>query len=135
MGTLVVHNVTGGSLCTTTLAASDRSMFCCTANTCVYCLPCTVQDLFGLPNMEALLRAQQPLPLMSQDNPGSRLLFELLTALRLNRCAFMRLRIAKKGDPFYPVFCNMLVEDRSTAGMSYVEFLCHVHRQIQEKMS
>lgn len=102
--------------------------------------PCLVslwlmQDLFGLPNVDALLRAQQPLPLMSRDNPGSRLLYELLTAVRLNRCAFMRLRIAKKGDPFYPVFANMMVEDRSTAGMSYVEFLCHVHRQIQEKMS
>jgi len=94
-----------------------------------------MQDLFGLPNVDALLRAQQPLPLMSRDNPGSRLLFDLLTAVRLNRCAFMRLRIAKKGDPFYPVFANMMVEDRSTAGMSYVEFLCHVHRQIQEKMS
>ena len=26
-----------------------------------------------------------------------------------------------------------LVEDRSPAGMSYVEFLCHVHRLIQNK--
>jgi protein transport protein SEC24 len=47
----------------------------------------------------------------------------------------MRLRVAKKGDPTYNVFVNSLVEDKSTAGMSYVEFLCHVHRQIQEKMS
>lgn len=94
-----------------------------------------VQELFGLPNVDALLRAQQPLPLVMHDNPGSKLLFELLTALRQNRCAFMRLRVAKKGDPFYPLFANMMVEDRSTAGMSYVEFLCHVHRQIQEKMS
>eukprot|EP00879_Flechtneria_rotunda_P003737 GHRR01003975.1.p1 GENE.GHRR01003975.1~~GHRR01003975.1.p1 ORF type:complete len:914 (+),score=321.96 GHRR01003975.1:246-2744(+) len=94
-----------------------------------------VQDVFGMPNMEALLRAPQPLPVIQQDNPASRLLFELLTALRLSRCAFMRLRVAKKGDPYYPLFVNMMVEDRSTAGMSYVEYLCHVHRQIQDKMS
>lgn len=94
-----------------------------------------LQDLFALPNVDTLLRTQQPLPLSLHDNPGSKLLFELLTALRQNRSAFMRLRVAKRGDPFYPMFANMLVEDRSTAGMSYVEFLCHVHRQIQEKMS
>lgn len=94
-----------------------------------------LQELFALPNVDGLLRAQQPLPLVMHDNPGSKLLFTLLTALRQNRCAFMRLRVAKKGDPFYPMFANMMVEDRSTAGMSYVEFLCHVHRQIQEKMS
>jgi protein transport protein SEC24 len=94
-----------------------------------------VQDLFAMPNVDTLLRAQQPLPLVMHDNFGSKLLFELLTALRQNRSAFMRLRVAKKGDPFYPLFANMMVEDRSTAGMSYVEFLCQVHRQIQEKMS
>jgi protein transport protein SEC24 len=94
-----------------------------------------LQDLFALPNMESLLRAPQPLPLTQHSNANSQLLFELLTAVRLNRCAFMRLRIAKKGDPYYPAFVNLLVEDRSTAGMSYVEFLCHVHRQIQDKMN
>eukprot|EP00775_Hariotina_reticulata_P004086 gene4086-4333_t len=94
-----------------------------------------VQDLFALPNMESLLRVPQPLPLSQHTNANSQLLFELLTAVRLNRCAFMRLRIAKKGDPYYPSFVNLLVEDRSTAGMSYVEFLCHVHRQIQDKMN
>jgi protein transport protein SEC24 len=94
-----------------------------------------LQELFGMPSVGVLLQTPQPLPLVMHDNPGSKLLFELLTALRQNRCSFMRLRVAKKGDPYYPLFANMLVEDRSTAGMSYVEFLCHVHRQIQEKMS
>jgi protein transport protein SEC24 len=109
----------------------------------VRCCPCCVlfnpklraQELFGLPNVDTLLRTQQPLPLVLHDNPGSKLLHELLTALRQNRSAYMRLRVAKKGDPFYPLFTTMMVEDRSSAGMSYVEFLCHVHRQIQEKMS
>jgi protein transport protein SEC24 len=32
-------------------------------------------------------------------------------------------------------FFNALVEDRLTSGMSYVEFLCHIHRQIQNKFS
>lgn len=33
------------------------------------------------------------------------------------------------------VFLSHLIEDRSQAGMSYVEFLVYVHRQIQNKMA
>lgn len=101
---------------------------------CCLFVGCCVQDLFAVPNTDALLRTPQPLPVVPHSNPRSQLLFELLTAVRLQRCAFMRLRVAKKGDPYYPLFVNLLAEDKSTAGMSYVEFLCHVHRQIQEKM-
>lgn len=32
-------------------------------------------------------------------------------------------------------FLAMLTEDRSQAAMSYVEFLCHIHRQIQVKIT
>ncbi len=47
----------------------------------------------------------------------------------------MRLRVARKGDPAEVAFFNGLVEDRSTAGPSYVQYLCDVHRLIQERMS
>jgi protein transport protein SEC24 len=47
----------------------------------------------------------------------------------------MRGRITRKGDPLYPAFLHHLVEDRGAGGMSYVEWLCHIHRQIQEKVS
>jgi hypothetical protein len=29
----------------------------------------------------------------------------------------------------------MMVEDRAQTSMSYVEYLCHVHRQIQAKFN
>jgi len=32
-------------------------------------------------------------------------------------------------------FLGSLLEDRSQASMSYVEFLCHIHRQIQSKFN
>lgn len=118
-------------------AVTSRSKYYLESRQLIQRHPATLllQDLFGLPNMSALFQTPQPLPLTPQDTPGSRLLFELLTAVRLNRTSFMRLRVAKKGDQNYSHFLNLLVEDKSTAGMSYVEFLCHVHRQIQEKMS
>ena len=55
--------------------------------------------------------------------------------MRVQRSSFLRLRIARRGDPTEVTFFNMLVEDRSTAGMSYVEYLCQVHRLIQSKMA
>ena len=29
----------------------------------------------------------------------------------------------------------MMVEDRAQTAMNYVEFLCHIHRQIQSKFT
>ncbi len=55
--------------------------------------------------------------------------------VRIHRSSFMRLRLARKGDPAEVAFFNGLVEDKSTAGLSYVEYLCQVHRLIQSKMS
>jgi len=31
-------------------------------------------------------------------------------------------------------FLSKLVDDRAQTSMSYVEFLCHIHRQIQSKI-
>jgi len=42
-------------------------------------------------------------------------------------------QVTKKGDPLEPLFLTLLLEDRSPAGMSYVEYLVHVHREISNK--
>ncbi len=94
-----------------------------------------VSELLGFNSTAELLACQAPLMLVPRDTRASRTLFELLNRLRLERCAYMRARVAKKGDPLEPQFLNMLIEDRSTSGMSYVEFLCHVHRLIQNKFN
>jgi len=47
----------------------------------------------------------------------------------------MRLRVARKGDLAEVGFFNALMEDKSTAGSSYVDYLCHVHRLIQNRMA
>lgn len=93
-----------------------------------------MQDLFGAANTEELARAPGPLTLPRRDGPASRTLAELLTRLRLERCAYMRMRVLRKGDAGEAAFLTALLEDRSPSGMSYVEFLCHIHRQIQNKM-
>ncbi len=50
--------------------------------------------------------------LLPRDSPASRLLQDLLTKVRLQRSSFMRLRVARKGDPAESAFFAMLVEDR-----------------------
>jgi protein transport protein SEC24 len=46
----------------------------------------------------------------------------------------MRLRVVRRPDAAAETtFFAMLIEDRSMAGMSYVEYLCHVHRLIQAR--
>ena len=66
-------------------------------------------------------------------NPTSKALNDFINAIRKQRGAFMRTRILKRGDSLEALFYNRLMEDRSPAGMSYVEYLCHVHRLIQNK--
>ncbi|GFR39599.1 hypothetical protein Agub_g59 [Astrephomene gubernaculifera] len=91
-------------------------------------------DLLGVASHDDLSRVPN-LALLPRDSWPSRLLQDLLTKIRLQRSSFMRLRVARKGDPAESAFFNMLVEDRSTAGMSYVEYLCQIHRLIQNKMA
>ena len=72
-----------------------------------------------------------PLLLPMLDNPLSQTLHAVLDAVRQHRCAYMSIRVLKRGDPAEILFYNCLVEDKNPAGMSYIEFLCAVHRQIQ----
>ena len=44
-------------------------------------------------------------------------------------------RVVAPKDPLEGRFLSMLTEDRAQHYMSYVEFLCHVHRQIQAKFN
>ncbi|KVH93970.1 Gelsolin domain-containing protein [Cynara cardunculus var. scolymus] len=83
----------------------------------------------------------------ASEIPSQRL-HEVVNEIRSQRCNYLRLRLCKKGDPsgqFQNIrvvilsprmmFFSYMVEDKSSNGLSYVEFLVHVHRQIQSKMT
>lgn len=90
-----------------------------------------VQALF---NVETVDDIQSSSTVLVQNNtPISEKVNALVNEIRRQRCSLMRLRVVKRSDPCEAGFFNMLAEDRSAAGMSYVEFLCYVHRQIQNK--
>ena len=90
-----------------------------------------LRETFGVEHVDALQAVHSVLPRL--DTPANQSLNALIDALRRMRSSYMRLRVLRRGDPREGAFYRKLVEDRSPAGQSYVEFLCHVHRLIQNK--
>jgi len=70
------------------------------------------------------------------DTPLSKAVLALLDEIRRQRKSYMHLRLMRRGHPHEAACMAALIEDRSpSAGMSYVEWLCMLHRQIQNKLS
>lgn len=88
-----------------------------------------------MPSLDAL-DPSRPLLLPELDTPLSAAARALLDEARRQRAAYLRLRVVRRGDAAAEqAFYSALVEDRSpAAGMSYVEYLCFLHRQIQNKL-
>ncbi|KAM1328844.1 hypothetical protein EV1_012916 [Malus domestica] len=90
-----------------------------------------LQQLFGIASADEL---PTQFVLQWYDNPLSKKLNDVVNEIRRQRCSYLRLKLCKKGDPSGALFFSYMVEDQSPNGPTYVEFLVHVHRQIQIKM-
>ncbi|XP_011032475.1 PREDICTED: protein transport protein Sec24-like At4g32640 isoform X1 [Populus euphratica] len=96
----------------------------------------TLQKLFGISSVAEIPTQYSQFVLEQYDNPLSKKLNNVVNEIRRQRCSFLRLKLCKKGDPSGMSFFSYLVEDKvPVGGLSYVEFLVHIHRQIQVKMS
>ncbi|MED6107551.1 hypothetical protein PIB30_015082 [Stylosanthes scabra] len=94
--------------------------------------PDTVRRLFGVASIDEIPTL---FVLQQHDNPLSKRLNEVVNEIRRQRCSYLRLKLCRKGDQSGMLFYSYMVEDKSAGGYSYVEFLIHVHRQIQNKMT
>ncbi|KAI3801197.1 hypothetical protein L1987_29301 [Smallanthus sonchifolius] len=94
--------------------------------------PDTVRQLFGISSVDEI---PSQFVLQQHDNPLSKKLTDVINEIRSQRCNYLRLKLCKKGDPSGVLFFSYMAEDKSPTGLSYVEFLVHVHRQIQSKMA
>ncbi|KAL6630501.1 hypothetical protein ACP70R_028574 [Stipagrostis hirtigluma subsp. patula] len=94
--------------------------------------PSVLEQMFGVSSLAAL---PSQLVLEQFDNELSRKVNEVVNEIRRQRCSYLRLRLCKRGEPSGDFFRSFLIEDKTPTGFSYVEFLVHVHRQIQSKMS
>ncbi|GJN13349.1 hypothetical protein PR202_gb00042 [Eleusine coracana subsp. coracana] len=93
--------------------------------------PAILEQLFGVSSAAV----PNQLVLEQFDNELSRKVNEVVNEIRRQRCSYLRLRLCKKGDPSGDFFRSLLVEDKALGSLSYVEFLVHVHRQIQSKLT
>ncbi|KAB2030658.1 hypothetical protein ES319_D05G248400v1 [Gossypium barbadense] len=91
-----------------------------------------LQQLFGFTSVDEV-----PTQFVMQQfsNPLSKNFNDVVNVIRQQRCSYLRFALCKKGDPSGMAFVSCMVEDKNANGPSYVEFLVHIHRQIQMKMS
>lgn len=92
-----------------------------------------MSQLFGVQSVNEITSSQ--FVLQEFPNDASRKLNALVNILRQQRCSYLRFWWCRRGDPLEMVFSSFMVEDKNILGLSYTEFLVHVHRQIQNKMT
>eukprot|EP01114_Cavostelium_apophysatum_P006837 TRINITY_DN1833_c0_g1_i1.p1 TRINITY_DN1833_c0_g1~~TRINITY_DN1833_c0_g1_i1.p1 ORF type:complete len:964 (-),score=245.41 TRINITY_DN1833_c0_g1_i1:62-2953(-) len=96
--------------------------------------PSFVRDIFGYETSVDNLNCSE-LVLGALDNEFSQQVVGIVNAINQRRGIYQRLTVLKQGDPAELRFFSYLVEDKAQDTMSYVDFLCHVHKQIQVKLS
>lgn len=94
--------------------------------------PDVLRSLFGVSSVDEI---PTQFVLQQYDNPLSKKLNEVINEIRRQRCSYLRFKLCKKGDSLGMLFFSYMVEDKTPTGLSYVEFLVHIHRQIQSKMA
>ena len=94
----------------------------------------TLNKLFGVDNLENCSKAE--LCLAERDNDMSRRILAIIETIRRQRVGGLlpTVRVVTHRAPLVHTLKSMLVEDRSFQDKSYVEYLCHVHKEIQQKL-
>ncbi|CAG0918266.1 unnamed protein product [Notodromas monacha] len=92
--------------------------------------PEVIMDVFGV-NSVAQIDTERSL-LIRRENERSIALCHIVDTIQERSPRSMRLRMVRHNDKMERVFMNFLVEDRGLAGAaSYVDFLCHIHKEIR----
>ncbi|NWW22660.1 SC24C protein, partial [Falcunculus frontatus] len=93
-----------------------------------------IQNLFGASSFSQISNALSTLPVL--ENPFSKKVRSIVDMLQGQRSRYMKLIIVKQEDKLEMLFKHFLVEDKSlSGGASYVDFLCHMHKEIRQLLS
>ncbi|XP_019711723.1 protein transport protein Sec24D [Hippocampus comes] len=96
--------------------------------------PDVIQGLFNVPSLAHLQAHMCVLPEL--DNPLSKKVRSIINDLLEKRPRSMKLHIVKQKDKPEMMFRQFLVEDKGLhGGTSYLDFLCHVHREIRQLLT
>ncbi|XP_061398381.1 protein transport protein Sec24C isoform X2 [Musca vetustissima] len=70
------------------------------------------------------------------DTPLAKRVTNIIERIMSERTRYMRVTCVRQNDKLESVFRHFLIEDRGTDGSaSYVDFLCHMHKEIKELLS
>ncbi|RKP04414.1 protein transport protein Sec24c [Thamnocephalis sphaerospora] len=93
-----------------------------------------VKQLFGVDSIDAIDSTLAALPEI--DSPLSHRLRAIAGALQSRHGRHLALRIVRQQlDPSEAEFASLLTEDKNNENMSYVDYLCYIHKQIQTEVS
>ncbi|XP_063217274.1 protein transport protein Sec24C [Bacillus rossius redtenbacheri] len=93
-----------------------------------------VQNVFGVHSAAQIDIDKTELPIL--DNPLSEHIRNMVQKIRDQRHRSMRLTLVRQRDKLELVFKHFLMEDRGLDGSpSYVDFLCHMHKEIRGLLS
>ncbi|NXW45654.1 SC24C protein, partial [Nyctiprogne leucopyga] len=93
-----------------------------------------IQNLFGVSSFSQISNTLSTLPVL--ENPFSKKVRSIIDMLQVQRSRYMKLIIVKQEDKLEMLFKHFLVEDKSLGGgASYVDFLCHMHKEIRQLLS
>lgn len=96
--------------------------------------PQWVQAVFGVPSVVQVDTDRTSLPIL--DTPLNKRITDIIDRMRMERHRCMRLTIVRQRDKLEMVLRHFLIEDRGNdGGPSYVDFLCHMHKEIRTLLS
>ncbi|XP_025201157.1 protein transport protein Sec24D isoform X3 [Melanaphis sacchari] len=93
-----------------------------------------LSDVFGVQNITYVDTEHSAIPVL--DNPLNKAIRQVLSKIQKERSHTMRLSIIRQKDKIETVMRHFLVEDHGIDNSpSYVEFLCHMHKEIRNLLS
>ncbi|XP_033335256.2 COPII coat complex component secretory 24CD isoform X1 [Megalopta genalis] len=96
--------------------------------------PQWVQAVFGVPSVVQVDTDRTLLPML--DTPLNKRITDIIDRVRMERHRCMRLTVVRQREKLEMVLRHFLIEDRGTDGSpSYVDFLCHMHKEIRTLLS
>ncbi|XP_029041667.1 protein transport protein Sec24C isoform X2 [Osmia bicornis bicornis] len=96
--------------------------------------PQWVQAVFGVPSVVQVDTDRTALPIL--DTPLNKRITDIVNRVRVERHRCMRLTIVRQREKLEMVLRHFLIEDRGNDGSpSYVDFLCHMHKEIRTLLS
>ncbi|KAF9909907.1 COPII coat Sec23p-Sfb3p heterodimer component [Lobosporangium transversale] len=96
--------------------------------------PQFLQDVFGVSTLDEVDSSLQYLPELNSRTSSQ--LRTIVSYMDSQRSKYLNLIIVRQGrDQIELEFSNLLMEDKNNDAMSYVDYLCAIHRMIQTEVS